>query len=107
MMFKSRASEFDPHVSAILDHLYAIQNELRQIGSAAGRAGAESVSAGTSQIADAAVPILNDILERFRRGQRAAVGRAADLGDQALKVTGKAGNQAVASLAGQVQQRPL
>jgi hypothetical protein len=77
MMFQHRSTEFDPRVSAIAGHLRAIEKELGGIGRSAGRNASASASAAGNQIAEAIWPILNDIVDRFGRGQRAAVDEAA------------------------------
>jgi ElaB/YqjD/DUF883 family membrane-anchored ribosome-binding protein len=107
-MFQPRSKDFsDPRVTAIVDHLRAIQQELGEIGQNSSRRASASVAAAGDQIADAIGPILNDIINRFRRGQRAAVGNAANLGDEAVKIGTRLGNDAVARLADQTRQRPL
>jgi hypothetical protein len=91
MMFQHRASEFDPRVSAIAGHLRAIEKELGEIGrrSASRNASANASTAG-KQIAEAIWPILNDIADRFGRGQRAAVDEAASWGNEAVKIAARA-----------------
>ena len=72
-MFHHRSTEFDPRVSAIAGHLRAIEKELVGIGRSAGRNASASASTAGNQITEAIWPILNDIVDRFGRGQRAAV----------------------------------
>jgi ElaB/YqjD/DUF883 family membrane-anchored ribosome-binding protein len=72
-MFHHRSTEFDPRVSAIAGHLRAIEKELVGIGRSAGRNASASASTAGNQIAETIWPILNDIVDRFGRGQRAAV----------------------------------
>ena len=48
-MFQPRSSEFDPRVSAIVDHLRAIE-ELGAIGKIAGRRASSGASTAASQI---------------------------------------------------------
>jgi ElaB/YqjD/DUF883 family membrane-anchored ribosome-binding protein len=102
-MFQHRSRDFDPRVSAIVNHLRGIQDQLGKIGRDAGRRGADSAAAAGNQIAEAIAPILNDIGARFRRGQRAAFEGASGLGDMSSRV----GSRAVARLTDQAQQRPL
>ena|SRR5579883_2159496 len=106
-MFQPRRSEFDPRVSAIVDHLRAIQKELGAIGKGAGRSTSDSAVAAGNQIAEAIGPILNDIVERFRRGQRWAADQTVSAGNQAVKVGAKAGNEALERIADQAKDRPL
>jgi ElaB/YqjD/DUF883 family membrane-anchored ribosome-binding protein len=106
-MFQHRSSDFDPRVSAIVNHLRGIQDQLGKIGRDAGRRGADSAAEAGNQIVEAITPILNDIAARFRRGQRAAVEGASGLGDQAVQLSSRVGSQAVARLTDQTQQRPL
>lgn len=106
-MFQHRSSEFDPRVSAIVDHLQAIEKELGALGKDAGRRASSQVSTAASQIADAISPILADLTDRFRRGQRAAVDQAASLGNEAVRAGTRAGNDAIDRIADQAKQRPL
>jgi hypothetical protein len=107
-MFQPRSRDIsDPHVSAIVDHLRAVEGELAEIGRKAGRRTSAGASAVGDQIADAITPILDDIVDRFRRGQRAAVGGAANLGDQAVKIGTKVGSDALGRISSQAKERPL
>jgi hypothetical protein len=51
-------------------------------------------SAAGSQIADAIGPILNEIVDRFGRGQRVAVDQALSFGNEAINVGARVGNYA-------------
>jgi ElaB/YqjD/DUF883 family membrane-anchored ribosome-binding protein len=106
-MFQHRSRDFDPRVSAIVNHLRGIQDQLGKIGRDAGRRGADGAAAAGNQIAEAISPILNDIGTRFRRGQRAAIEGASGLGDQAARMGSKVGSRAVERVTDQAQQRPL
>jgi ElaB/YqjD/DUF883 family membrane-anchored ribosome-binding protein len=106
-MFHHRSAEFDPRVSAIAGQLRAIEKELGEIGRSAGRNASESASTAGNQIAEAIWPILNDLVYRFGRGQRAAVDEAASLGNEAVKISGRAGNDALGRIATQATTRPL
>ena len=72
-MFQYRSREFDPHIGAIAGHLRAIERELGRVGQRVGQsAGRRTVAHATTagnQIADAIVPVLNEIIDRFGRGQ--------------------------------------
>jgi hypothetical protein len=106
-MFHHRPSEFDPRISAIAVHLRAIEKELGGIGRSAGRRASTGASAAGNQIADALGPILNDIVDRFRRGQRVAVDEAASFGNEAAKIGVAVGNDALERIAAQAKYRPL
>ena len=99
LMFHHRSTEFDPRVSAIAGHLRAIEKELVGIGRSAGRNASASASTAGNQIAETIWPILNDIVDRFGRGQRAAVDEAASLGNEAIKFSARAGNEALGRIA--------
>ena len=105
-MFQHRASELDPRVSAIAGHLRAIEKELGGIGRSVSRNASASASTAGKQIAEAIWPILNDIVDRFGRGQRAAVDEAASLGNETVKISARAGNDALARIANQGQNPP-
>jgi ElaB/YqjD/DUF883 family membrane-anchored ribosome-binding protein len=106
-MFQPRLKDFDPRLGAIVDHLRAIEKELRAFGNSSGRRASTQAAAAGDRIAEAIGPILNDIAARFRDGQKAALDQASTLGSQALKVGSKAGSDAVERVAGQTKQRPL
>lgn len=107
-MFQLRSMDFtDPRVTAIVDHLRAIENELGEIGKKAGRRASAKVSTAGDQIADAIGPILSDLVDRFRRGQRAAADGAANLGDEAMRIGTRIGSDALGRIASQAKQRPL
>ena len=84
-MFHHRSTEFDPRLSAIAGHLRAIEKELGGIGRSASRNASASASAAGNQIAEAIWPILNEIVDRFGRGQCAVVDEAASFGKEAAK----------------------
>jgi hypothetical protein len=106
-MFHHRSTEFDPRVSAIAGHLRAIEKELGGIGRSASHNASASASAAGNQIAEAIWPLLNDLVDRFGRGQRAAVDEAASLGNEAIKNSARAGNEALGRIATQAKIRPL
>ena len=103
----NRSTEYDPRVSAIAGHLRAIEKELGGIGRSASRRASTSASAAGNQVADAIWPILNDIVDHFGRGQRAAVDGAGSLGNEAVKVGARVGNDALDQIATQAKNRPL
>ena len=106
-MFAHRASEFDPRVAAIAGHLRAIEKELGVLGKSAGRRASSSASAAGNQIVEAIWPILNEIGDSFRRGQRVAVDEAASFGNEAVKRGAQIGSDALGQIAGQARRRPL
>jgi hypothetical protein len=106
-MFQRRSTEFDPRFSAIAEHLRAIEKELAGIGKSAGqRASAGTVAVG-NQIADAVWPFLNDIVDRFDRGQRTAVDQATIFGNRAAKTGARIGNNTLDRIAMEAKTRPL
>jgi ElaB/YqjD/DUF883 family membrane-anchored ribosome-binding protein len=106
-MFAHRASEFDPRVAAIAGHLRAIEKELGVLGKSAGRRASSSVSAAGNQILEAIWPILNEIGDSFRRGQRVAVDEAANFSNEAVKRGARMGSDALGQIADQARRRPL
>lgn len=107
-MFQPRSRDFsDPRVTAIVDHLQAIERELAAMGRKAGRQASANASAAGDLISDTIGPILNDITQRFWRGQRTAAEGAAGLSNQAVKISSKVGNAALDRIAGQAKERPF
>jgi hypothetical protein len=106
-MFHHRSSKFDPRISAIAGHLRAIEKELGGIGQSAGRRASTGASAAGNHIADAIGPILNDIVDRFSRGQRVAVDQAASFSNEAVNVGARFGNDALGQIATQARRRPI
>jgi ElaB/YqjD/DUF883 family membrane-anchored ribosome-binding protein len=106
-MFRHRSTDFDTRVGSIASHLRAIEKELEGIGRSAGRrASARAFSAG-DQITDVVGPILNELLQRFGRGQRVAVDQAASFGNDAINVGARLGNGAIGRVAIQAKHRPM
>ena len=106
-MFQPRRSNFEPGVSAIVDHLRAIETELNTIGRQAGRSASAGAAAAGNQIADVIGPILNDLGQRFRRGQRVALDEAASFGSDAVKLGGRVGSDALSRISVQARRQPL
>jgi len=107
-MFQPRSKDFlDPRITAIVDHLRAIQDELGDIGKSAGRRGSANAAAAGNQIADALAPILSDLADRFRQGQRAALNQAASAKKEAIRTGARVGNDALDRVVEQTKQQPL
>ena len=106
-MFHHRSTEFDPRISAIADHLRAIEKELGGMGKSAGRRASASASVAGNQIADAIGPILSEIADRFRRGQSLALEEAASFSNQAVKSGARVGKDALQRIATETKHRPL
>jgi hypothetical protein len=106
-MFQPRRAEFDHRVSAIVQHLQAIERELGKIGRSAGRSASANVAVAGNEIAEALGPILADLGARFRRGQRWTVDEAASMGNEAVKLGTRVGNDALERIADQAKRRPL
>jgi ElaB/YqjD/DUF883 family membrane-anchored ribosome-binding protein len=106
-MFQPRSRDFDSRISAIVDHLYAVQNELGAIARQSGRASAKNAAEAGNQIADAISPILQEIGGRLRRGQRIAGNQAAGLANRAAGLGSSIGNEAASQLARRTAQRPF
>ena len=93
--------------AAIEGHLRAIQSELGRVGRNAGRQGSARASAVGEQIGDTITPILNEIADRLRSGRRLAADEATRLGNEAVKIGGQLGNEALDRIATEVKYRPL
>lgn len=107
-MFQPRATVFsDPSVTAIVDHLRAIERELAAIGRKSGRRASAKASAAGDQIVETVGPILSDFIDRVRRGRRAATEGAVNFGDEAVRIGTRASRDALGRIASQTRQRPL
>ena len=106
-MFQPRSNEFDSRGSPIGRHLRAIEQEIGGIGKSAGRHASAGAASAGNQIADALAPILNDIADLFRRGQRTAIDEGANFGNEAIKIGVRAGNKTLERVATQAKERPL
>ena len=102
-MFHHRSSDFGPSVTAIQQHLGAVEKELGKIGRIAGRRTSAAAASATDQIGD----ILSDMMDRFRQGRQVAGDQAGRLGNQALDLGAKYGNDALRRITGEVEGRPL
>ena len=106
-MFHHRSSAFGPRVTAIQQHLGAVERELEQMGRIAGRRGSAAASAAGEQIGDAISTILSEMIDRFRDRGRAASDQAARLRSQAVKLGSSYGSDALQRVSAQVEDRPL
>ncbi len=106
-MFHRRSSEFEPSISAITDHLRGIRKELGIIGEGAGQSASSAAAAAVDQIADAIRPVLQDIDDRLRTGQRRAVDRATNLANEALRAGSEAGRQTLERLGEETEEHPF
>jgi ElaB/YqjD/DUF883 family membrane-anchored ribosome-binding protein len=106
-MFQYRTSNFSPSVTAIQEHLGAVEKELEKIGRIAGRQTSAAAATAADQVGDAISTILSEMVDRFRKGGQAAGDQAERLGNQALDLSAKYGRDALQRLAGETEQRPL
>lgn len=106
-MFQPRLKDFDPRVGAIVDHLRAIEKELRAVGKSSGRRASAEAAAAGDRIAETIGPVLADIAERFRLGQQVALDQASIFGNQAVKIGSKVGADAVDTIGEQTKRRPF
>jgi hypothetical protein len=106
-MFHRRSTEFDPRISAIAGHLRAIEKELGALGKSGGRRAAASASVVGNQIADAIVPVLSEIVDRFLQGESSALKDAASLGDHAVRSGARLGKDALRRITTDTKRRPL
>src|SRR5580700_8737178 len=104
-MFHPRSSDFAPSVSAIADHLGAVEKELAKIGRIAGRRGSVAAATASDQVGEAISTIVSDLVERFRQGRQATGDQAARLGNQALNLGASYGNSALRQVASEVEDR--
>jgi hypothetical protein len=65
------------------------------------------MSAAGDQIGDAIASAVGEIVDRFRSGRRLAGDEAVRIGNQAVKIGGKMGNDALHRIASEVEHRPL
>ena len=106
-MFQYRTSNFAPSVAAIQKHLGAVEKELERVGRMAGRQTSAAAATASDQIGDAISTILNEMVDRFRKGGQAAGDQAGRLSNQALDLGAKYGSDALARVASQAEKRPL
>ena len=106
-MFHQRSSDFGPSVTAIQQHLGAVEKELEKIGRIAGRRTSAAAASATEQVGDAISTILSDMTDRFRQGRQMAGDQAGRLGNQALDLSAKYGNDALRRISDEIEDRPL
>jgi ElaB/YqjD/DUF883 family membrane-anchored ribosome-binding protein len=106
-MFQYRSSDFATRFDAVAKHLGAVEKELENIGRIAGRNGSAAASAAGEQIGDALSSIVNDMVERFRFGSRAAGDQAARFSKNALRLGSNYGNDALQRMSAKVEEQPL
>jgi len=106
-MFHHRSSDFGPGVSAIAQHLGAVEKELGKIGRIAGRRTSVAAASATEQIGDAISTILSDMMDRFRQGRQMAGDQAGRFSNQALDLGAKYSNDALRRVTDEIEGRPL
>jgi ElaB/YqjD/DUF883 family membrane-anchored ribosome-binding protein len=106
-MFHHRATAFGPSVTAIQQHLGAVEKELEKIGRIAGSRTSIAASAASEQTGETISTILADMLDRFRNGGRMAREQAARFSNQAIRLGANYGNDALERVATEVEDRPL
>lgn len=106
-MFQYRSDSFAPSVNAISNHLGAVEKELEKIGRIAGRRGSAAATAAGARIGDTIAAALSDMIERVRDRGEAASDQAARLGNRALNLGAGYGNDALARVSAEVEDRPL
>ena len=106
-MFHRRPSALASHIAALEGRLSALENELERIGRRGSRSAAGGISAAGDQIGEAIAPILSEIVDRFRSGRRFAGHEAARFGNEAVKIGGRMGNDALHRVTAEVEHRPL
>jgi len=106
-MFHHRSSDFGPSVSAIQQHLRAVEKELEKIGRIAGRRTSVAAASATEQIGDAISTILSNMMDRFRRSRQTAGDQAGRLSNQALDLGAKYSNDALRRITDEIEGRPL
>jgi ElaB/YqjD/DUF883 family membrane-anchored ribosome-binding protein len=106
-MFHHRSSDFGPSVSAIQQHLGAVEKELEKIGRIAGRRTSVAAASATEQIGDAISTILSNMMDRFRQSRQTAGDQAGRLSNQALDLGAKYSNDALRRITDEIEGRPL
>jgi hypothetical protein len=106
-MFHHRSSVFAPRISVIEGHLRALEQELEKVGRKAGRRTTAAASAAGDQIGDAIATSLSEMVDRFRTGRRLAGDEAARLGNEAVRIGTRIGNDTLQRIATEVKHRPL
>jgi len=106
-MFHHRSSDFGPSVTAIQQHLGAVEKELERIGRIAGRRTSVAAAGAADQIGDAISTILGDMMGRFRQGRQIAGDQAGRFGNQALDLGAKYSNDALRRITDEIENRPL
>jgi ElaB/YqjD/DUF883 family membrane-anchored ribosome-binding protein len=106
-MFHHRSSVFAPRISVIEAHLRSLEKELEKVGRRAGRRTSAATSAAGDQMGDAIATILSEMVDRFRNGRRLAGDEAARLGNEAVRIGTRIGNDTLQRIAAEVEHRPL
>ena len=106
-MFHHRSSDFGPSVTAIQQHLGAVEKELEKIGRIAGRRTSVAAAGATEQIGDAISTILREMVDRFRQGRQMTGDQAGRLGNQALDLGAKYSSDALRRITDEIEDRPL
>jgi ElaB/YqjD/DUF883 family membrane-anchored ribosome-binding protein len=106
-MFFHRSPSLAPSVTAIQQHLGAVEQELEKIGHIARRRGVDAASAASEQIGDTISSVLGNMLERIGGGGQAVRNEAARFGNRAVDLGANYGNKALTRVSARVEDSPL
>jgi ElaB/YqjD/DUF883 family membrane-anchored ribosome-binding protein len=106
-MFYHRSPALAPSVTAIQQHLGAVEQELEKIGHIARRRGVDAASAASEQIGDTISSVLGNMLERIGGGGQAVRNEATRFGNRAVDLGANYGNKALARVSAKVEDSPL
>jgi hypothetical protein len=107
-MFQHRKREFEPRIAALKGQIRKIESDLDSAWRTTGRTNDVGTTATTaSQIVDAIVPILSQVIEHFTRNPRVTVDEVANFGKEATRIGSKIGTNAFEQIATRTKERPL
>ena len=98
-MFHHRSSAFARNISAIEGRLRALENELERTGQRPAGAPRRDALATGDQIGDAVASAVSEIVDRFRSGRHLAGDEAVRVGNEAVDIGAKIGNDALHRIA--------
>ena len=90
-----------------VNQLRAIEKQLGGITKTTSERATARASTVGEQFAEAINPILSEVFDRFRRGQKLAADELASLGNEAARIGAQAGHDGLERIAAQTKNRPL
>jgi hypothetical protein len=106
-MFRQSSSASAPDLATLRGRLRALETEIERLGRKAGHRASANLPAVGDHISEAVVSAVEDILARLRVGGRSVGDGAWRFANDAARLGGKVGSNALERASNEIEYRPL